>query len=312
VARSGQKVAGLTWHAAPDGGACFPDGAGWIYVSNSESGPDVGGGVSMVRFAKDGAIVEARRILGNTARNCAGGATPWHTWLSCEEIPQGKVHECFPTEVRDPVARPALGVFNHEAVAVHEETKTLYLTEDQPDGALYRFRPDRYPDLSAGTLEVLTESGSDLAWIPVPDPSAATAETRTQVPDTKRFPGGEGICISDGAVFFTTKGDNHVTKYDPGTDTLTVVYDGSAAGSVLQGVDNITAGSTGDLFVAEDGGDMQLVQLIGSVAHAVAQVVGADGSEITGPAFSPDGARLYFSSQRLPGVTYEVSGPWAG
>ena len=315
IATSGQPVAGTgyVWHDNPDGGACFAaDGGGWIYVSNSESGPDVGGGVSMVRFATDGSIVEARRILGNTARNCAGGATPWNTWLSCEEIPQGKVHECFPLEGRDPVARPALGVFNHEAVAVHEATKTLYLTEDQPDGALYRFRPANYPDLAAGTLEVLTESGGDLAWIAVPDPSAASAETRTQVPGTKRFSGGEGICVFDDLVFFTTKGDNRVTRYDPGTDTLTMIYDGAGPGSVLQGVDNITAGSTGDLFVAEDGGDMQLVQLFGTTVAAVAQVVGADGSEITGPAFSPDGTRLYFSSQRLPGVTYEVSGPWAG
>lgn len=44
------------------------------------------------------------------------------------------------------------------------------------------------------------------------------------------------------------------------------------------------------------------------------QFVGQDNSEITGPAFSPDGTRLYFSSQRggrlAGGITYEVTGPF--
>ena len=43
------------------------------------------------------------------------------------------------------------------------------------------------------------------------------------------------------------------------------------------------------------------------------RVVGQGGSELAGPAFSPDGSRLYFSSQRGRdgrGITYEVSGPF--
>ena len=36
-------------------------------------------------------------------------------------------------------AQPALGVFNHEAVAVDMSSKTLFLTEDAGDGRLYRF-----------------------------------------------------------------------------------------------------------------------------------------------------------------------------
>jgi secreted PhoX family phosphatase len=314
IATSGQPVAGTdyVWHDNPDGGACFAvDGGGWVYVSNSESGPAQGGGVSMVRFAKDGTVVEARRILANTARNCAGGATPWGTWLSCEEIPQGKVFECYPLDRRDAEARPALGVFNHEAVAVDPDGKALYLTEDQPDGGLYRFRPTAYPDLSAGTLDVLTEEAGALAWVPVPDPSAVSTETRKQVPAMKIFNGGEGICFHDGSLFFTTKGDNRVWQYEPATNKLSVFYDAATSATpVLTGVDNITAAGNGDLFVAEDGGDMQVVQLFDATAAAVAQVENAPGSEITGPAFNPDGTRLYFSSQRSPGVTYEVSGPW--
>ncbi|MFD0469245.1 hypothetical protein ACFQ0B_13695 [Nonomuraea thailandensis] len=74
VARTGRGVGGTLWHPAPDGGACFADGAGWIYVSNSEV-PLIGG-ASAIRFRADGSIERAYRILSGTNLNCAGGATP--------------------------------------------------------------------------------------------------------------------------------------------------------------------------------------------------------------------------------------------
>src|SRR4051794_21875974 len=61
VARTGHRVGGVLWHPAPDGGACFPDGDGWIYVSNSEI--PLLGGASAIRFGPGGTIRGGYRIL---------------------------------------------------------------------------------------------------------------------------------------------------------------------------------------------------------------------------------------------------------
>ena len=76
-------------------------------------------------------------------------------------------------------------------------------------------------------------------------------------------------------------------------------YDDAVPGAPLTGVDNITASGAGELFVAEDGGDMQVcvISPAGRVAPFL-RVAGHPRSEVTGPALSPDGSRLYFSSQR--------------
>jgi secreted PhoX family phosphatase len=117
-------------------------------------------------------------------------------------------------------------------------------------------------------------------------------------------------------VFFTTKRDNRVWALDTASQVLRILYD---AKGVLRGVDNIVATSGGKLLVAEDGGDMQLVALDqqGDAAPLL-QLEGQEDSELTGPAFSPAGDRLYFSSQRGPnergrhvGITYEVTGPFS-
>ncbi|MCE7007647.1 PhoX family protein [Kibdelosporangium philippinense] len=323
VARTGQRVTGTnyTWHAAPDGGACFADGAGWIYTSNSEVA--ITGGAGSIKFDANGNITGAYRTLSATNVNCAGGATPWNTWLSCEEVDRGYVYETDPWGVKAAVRRPAMGRFKHEACAADPDRKVIYLTEDVPDGAFYRFIPNTWGDLSAGRLEVMigtnSQTSGPVTWKQVPDVDGSPA-TRSQVAGTKRFNGGEGCYYAAGICWFTTKGDGRVWAYDAANSTISLTYDDSLVTSgtpPLTGVDNVTRSSGGDLFVAEDGGNMEICIITpNAIVAPFLRINGQSSSEITGPAFSPNGKRLYFSSQRgtsgssSGGITYEVTGPF--
>ncbi|MER6958652.1 MULTISPECIES: alkaline phosphatase PhoX [unclassified Streptomyces] len=322
IARSGQTVPGTsyTWHNAPDGGACYPDGTGWIYVSNSEINPS--GGASAVRFSAAGAITGAYRILSSTRQNCAGGKTPWSTWLSCEEVDRGYVYETDPWGVTAAVRRDAMGRFKHEAAAADPVRQVIYLTEDETNGCFYRFRPTTWGNLAAGTLEVMvagTATSGPVTWTRVPDPTGASA-TRNQISGAKHFNGGEGCYYANDTCWFTTKGDNRVWQYNAAAQTIELAYDDSLVTSgtaPLTGVDNVTGSASGDLFVAEDGGNLEICVITpDDVVAPFLRVDGQSASEITGPAFSPDGTRLYFSSQRgtsgssSGGITYEVRGPF--
>jgi uncharacterized protein len=318
IARSGVEVArcGYVWHVAPDGAACFsrPNG-GWVYVSNSEVTDGLGGAAS-IEFDRSGTIVAAGSILAGTSFNCSGGATPWNTWLSCEETATGLVWECDPVGKRPARALPALGRFLHEAAAVDPRTGEVYLSEDDPAGRLYRFRPRHPGDLREGSLSAAQVVDGRLQWLPA-DPTKPDRQDATTP-----FNGGEGLWVERRLLYFTSKGDKRVWRIDLDKQRITLLFDGEIAPSrALNAVDNVMVHRrSADVFVAEDGGNMELCML--SRHHRTQRLtvapflrlLGHDTSEVTGPAFNPSGDRLYVSSQRgadgTTGVTYEIRGPF--
>lgn len=151
----------------------------------------------------------------------------------------------------------------HEAVAAGPARQVIHLTEDETNGRFYRFVPTTWGNLSSGTLQAMVRgrgtSGS-FTWADVPDPDGSPTAARSQVSGSKSFSGGEGCHYADDTVWFTTEGDNRVWQLNLTSNTSELPYDDSLVNGTapLAGVDNITGASSGDLFVAEDGGNVEI------------------------------------------------------
>ncbi len=120
-------------------------------------------------------------------------------------------------------------------------------------------------------------------------------------------------------MFFACKGDNRVYALDIDNDLIELVFDNRqlAANQGFDDVDNLVVSPFGDVIVAEDGAGMRLMVMIPNQPAKILVQCTLGGSELAGPAFTPDGSRLYFSSQRgpnlpvLPGLSQPTTGTGA-
>ena len=141
------------------------------------------------------------------------------------------------------------------------------------------------------------------------------------------FKRGEGIFHDSGVIYVTTTRDSKIHAYNTRNRKIRVIYNpDKLKNPPLKDVDNICASRSGDLFVCEDNGEpdgIDIAIITPGRRRRVARFLKATGSEhnngiediaseLTGVCFNPQGDRLYFASQRarLLGAVYEVSGPF--
>ncbi len=279
LSRNGQPMTdGTPTPGAFDGMAAFPMPNGNIRLLRNHENRDppassrvkgnpalaydgrAGGAVSTleIRVTADGTpeLVRDFISLGGTIVNCAGGPTPWGSWLTCEESVAGRragwreehgyIFEVPASANRQvaPVPLKAMGRFVHEAVAVDPRSGIVYETEDQQTAGFYRFLPRRRDRMvDGGRLQMLAIRGMPRydtatgqtpgAWLPVtwvdidePNPPGDPFDPLTlfrkgTAGGGARFARLEGCWYGDGSIYFhaTSGGDaqvGQVWRYQPG------------------------------------------------------------------------------------------------
>ncbi|MBK1786691.1 PhoX family protein [Prauserella cavernicola] len=245
-----------------------------------------GGTTNLVFDPERGEFLESWASLSGTIRNCAGGPTPWGTWLTCEETSEvgpdgtrhGYVFEVPFDRLGDATPLKAMGRFSHEAVAVDPTTGIVYLTEDATPSGFYRFLPRKRGRMEAGgTLQMLvieTDEGGSYStyedgtgttyrtsWVTVPNPDYAPGETRPAEQGAALgaavFRRLEGAWWGNDRVYIVStsggpSGQGQVFEYAPMRGRLRILF-ASPDATVLNNPDNICVSPRGGIVLCEDG-----------------------------------------------------------
>jgi len=325
----------------------------------------VGGTTTLIYNEKTQKVEDEYLSLIGTVRNCSGGVTPWNSWITCEETDKLKGDEGKLTkdhgynfEVRatdkiglaDPVPLKAMGRFVHESVAVHPETGIVYQTEDEGDGLIYRFLPNKKGELQqGGKLQCLvlkewksadTRNGADsksdtfpqqkafeVTWVDLDDIENPNNDLRKRgrAMGAAIFASGEGMIYGNNEVFFTASsggkiGNGQIFKYSPSK------YEGqpqekdfpgtlqlfveSKSDDMFRYCDNITIAPWGDIIVCEDTTDPRI---IGVTPQGKAYEIARNIGYPQSEFAGPvfsTSGQTLFVNIQSPGLTLAITGPW--
>ena len=307
-----------------------------------------GGTTTLVLDNATGKIERQYRSLAGTIRNCAGGTTPWGSWLTCEEDVtlagdgvgrnHGWVFEVPATApgLVNPVPLKEMGRFNHEAAAVDPEIGIVYMTEDRDDGLLYRFIPSTPGKLAdGGKLQALAADGiadsrnwsgigmtqgnaTKVHWVDLDDVESPEDDLRRRgaAKGATLFARGEGIHVGAGEMFFCcTSGGaaklGQVFSFVPGADRLELFFESTSPDQFNYG-DNLTLSPNGHLIVCEDQYTDVVDNHLRGISpdgHAYPFARLRSQTELAGACWSPDG-RTLFVNVYSPTATLAITGPW--